>query len=282
MIPADCRIIESKDLFISQATLTGETMPVEKREISIPDANNKPLLELENICFMGTNVVSGAAMVIVVNTGAATYLGSITQTLAEKRAETNFDKGVNSVSRLLIRFMLIMVPVIFLINGIIKQDWLEALLFAIAVAVGITPEMLPMVVTANLARGAMSMSRKKVIVKRLNAIQNIGAMDILCTDKTGTLTMDKIVLESYLNIFGERDKEVLKWAYLNSYHQTGLKNLMDVAILDHAEVHEHLHADVDFEKVDEIPFDFERKKWKAFAHLQGCSGRNARVVFSCI
>lgn len=287
MIPADCRIIESKDLFISQATLTGETMPVEKREISIPDANNKPLLELENICFMGTNVVSGAAMVIVVNTGAATYLGSITQTLAEKRAETNFDKGVNSVSRLLIRFMLIMVPVIFLINGIIKQDWLEALLFAIAVAVGITPEMLPMVVTANLARGAMSMSRKKVIVKRLNAIQNIGAMDILCTDKTGTLTMDKIVLESYLNIFGERDKEVLKWAYLNSYHQTGLKNLMDVAILDHAEVHEHLHADVDFEKVDEIPFDFERRRMSVILrekngkHLLICKGAVEEMLELC-
>lgn len=287
MIPADCRIIESKDLFISQAALTGETMPVEKREITVPDADAKSLLELDNICFMGSTVVSGAASIIVVNTGQHTYFGSISRTMTEKRTETSFDKGINQVSRLLIRFMLVMVPVIFLINGIIKQDWLEAMLFAIAVAVGLTPEMLPMIVTTNLAKGALSMSRKKVIVKRLNAIQNIGAMDILCTDKTGTLTMDKIVLETYLNIYAERDKEVLKWAYLNSYHQTGLRNLMDAAILEHMEVEDHIHADTDFEKVDEIPFDFERRRMSVILqqrdgkHLLICKGAVEEMLDLC-
>ncbi len=287
MIPADCRIIDSKDLFISQAALTGETMPVEKRGITIPDADAKSPLELENICFMGTTVISGAASIIVVNTGQHTYFGTISRTMTEKRAETSFDKGVNNVSRLLIRFMLVMVPIIFLINGIIKQDWIEALLFAIAVAVGLTPEMLPMIVTTNLARGAISMSRKKVIVKRLNAIQNIGAMDILCTDKTGTLTLDKIVLEAYLNIFGDRDKEVLKWAYLNSFHQTGLRNIMDAAILEHMEVEEHIHADTDYTKVDEIPFDFERRRMSVILqrrdgkHLLICKGAVEEMLDLC-
>ncbi|MEO9005145.1 MAG: magnesium-translocating P-type ATPase, partial [Ginsengibacter sp.] len=287
MIPADCRIMESKDLFISQATLTGEALPIEKRELDVPDAGTKSLLELENICFMGTNVVSGAASVIAVNTGDQTYFGSISKSLTGKRAETSFDKGVNSVSRLLIRFMLVMVPLIFLINGLVKQDWLEALLFAIAVAVGLTPEMLPMIVTTNLARGALSMSKKKVIVKRLNAIQNIGAMDILCTDKTGTLTIDKIVLESHLNILGERDEEVLKWAYLNSFHQTGLKNLMDAAVLEHAEILEHLNADINYVKVDEIPFDFERRRMSVILkqhdgiHLLICKGAVEEMLDLC-
>ncbi|NSL87744.1 magnesium-translocating P-type ATPase [Chitinophaga sp. Mgbs1] len=287
MIPADCRILQSKDLFVSQAMLTGEALPVEKHEYSISDADHRMPLELENICFMGTNVVSGAATAIAVNTGNQTYFGAIGASLAGKRAETSFDKGVNSVSWLLIRFMLVMVPLIFLINGFIKHDWIEALLFAIAVAVGLTPEMLPMVVTANLARGAVSMSKRKVIVKRLNAIQNIGAMDTLCTDKTGTLTMDKIVLERHLNVLGQEDDEVLKWAYLNSYHQTGLRNLLDQAVLEHAELHEHLKVAEHFSKLDEIPFDFQRRRMSVILkqhngkHLLICKGAVEEMLALC-
>ncbi|WP_199233742.1 magnesium-translocating P-type ATPase [Pedobacter sp. HMWF019] len=260
MIPADIRIIQSKDLFVSQAMLTGESMPLEKRSAPIADTDHKSPLELDNICFMGTNVVSGTATGIAVTTGNLTYFGSIGKAIIGKRAETSFDKGVNKVSWLLIRYMLVMVPLIFLVNGLTKGDWFEALLFGIAVAVGLTPEMLPMIVTANLAKGAKNMSKRNVIVKRLNAIQNIGAMDVLCTDKTGTLTMDKIVLERHLNVSGEDDDEVLKWAYLNSFHQTGLKNLLDVAVLDHIELHDYLKVDEDYKKVDEIPFDFERRR----------------------
>lgn len=260
MVPADCRILKSKDLFISESILTGEALPVEKNAFPIRAAKDKNPLTLQNICFMGTNVVSGSATVVVANTGIFTYFGSISRSLASKRPETAFDIGVNKVSFLLIRFMLVMTPVIFLINGLVKGDWMQALLFAIAVAVGLTPEMLPMIVTANLAKGAVNMSKKKVIVKRLNAIQNIGAMDVLCTDKTGTLTLDKIVLETHLNVRGLEDDEVLKWAYLNSFHQTGLKNLLDQAVLDHAEVHNLMKADELYLKVDEIPFDFERRR----------------------
>lgn len=287
MIPADCRVMQSKDLFVSQAMLTGEALPVEKRELNVLNADAKSPLELENICFMGTNVVSGSAAVIVVNTGNETYFGSISKSLTGKRAETSFDKGVNSVSWLLIRFMLVMVPLVFLINGFVKHNWLEALLFAIAVAVGLTPEMLPMIVTANLAKGALSMSKRKVIVKRLNAIQNIGAMDILCCDKTGTLTLDKIVLERHLNIFGDQDEEVLKWAYLNSFHQTGLKNLLDLAVLEHIEVHQHLKADENFLKVDEIPFDFGRRRMSVILkerngrHLLICKGAVEEMLDLC-
>ncbi|HIC8754540.1 magnesium-translocating P-type ATPase [Elizabethkingia anophelis] len=260
MVPADCRILKSKDLFISESILTGEALPVEKNAFAIKNAKEQNPLTLRNICFMGTNVVSGSATVVVANTGIFTYFGSISRNLVSKRPETSFDIGVNKVSFLLIQFMLVMTPVIFLINGFVKDDWMQALLFAIAVAVGLTPEMLPMIVTANLAKGAVNMSKKKVIVKRLNAIQNIGAMDILCTDKTGTLTLDKIVLETHLNVRGTDDDEVLKWAYLNSFHQTGLKNLLDQAVLDHAEVHNLMKADELYMKVDEIPFDFERRR----------------------
>ncbi len=260
MVPADCRILKSKDFFISESILTGEALPVEKNAFAIKNAKEQNPLTLQNICFMGTNVVSGSATVVVANTGIFTYFGSISRNLVSKRPETSFDIGVNKVSFLLIRFMLVMTPVIFLINGFVKDDWMQALLFAIAVAVGLTPEMLPMIVTANLAKGAVNMSKKKVIVKRLNAIQNIGAMDILCTDKTGTLTLDKIVLETHLNVRGMDDDEVLKWAYLNSFHQTGLKNLLDQAVLDHTEVHNLMKADELYMKVDEIPFDFERRR----------------------
>lgn len=287
MIPADCRIMQSKDLFISQSMLTGESLPVEKTGINSIDAEKKSLLELENICFMGTNVVSGTAIAMVVTTGNLTYFGSIGKAITGKRAETSFDKGINKVSWLLIRFMLVMVPLVFLINGFTKGNWLEALLFGISIAVGLTPEMLPMIVTANLAKGAVNMSKRKVIVKRLNAIQNIGAMDILCTDKTGTLTMDKIVLERHLNVFGEEDDEVMKWAYLNSFYQTGLKNLLDVAILDHAEVHNCLKAEEAFKKIDEIPFDFQRRRMSVILeenngkHLLICKGAVEEILDLC-
>lgn len=287
MVPADCRILKSKDLFISESILTGEALPVEKNALPIKEAKDRNPLGLQNICFMGTNVVSGSATVVVANTGIFTYFGSISRSLVSKRPETAFDIGVNKVSYLLIRFMLIMTPVIFLINGLVKGDWMQALLFAIAVAVGLTPEMLPMIVTANLAKGAVNMSKKKVIVKRLNAIQNIGAMDILCTDKTGTLTLDKIVLETHLNVRGIEDDEVLKWGYLNSFHQTGLKNLLDQAVLDHAEVHNLMKADELYQKVDEIPFDFERRRMSVVLntstgkHLMICKGAVEEMLPLC-
>jgi len=287
MIPADCRVIQSKDLFVSQAMLTGESLPVEKRNLAIKDADEKSPLDLDNICFMGTNVVSGSATAMIVTTGNQTYFGSLSKAIVGKRAETSFDKGVNKVSYLLIKFMLVMVPLIFLINGFVKHDWMNALLFAIAVAVGLTPEMLPMIVTANLAKGAINMSKRKVIVKRLNAIQNIGAMDILCTDKTGTLTMDKIVLERHLNIDGDDDDEVLKWAYLNSYHQTGLKNILDLAILEHVELNDYLKVEEHFLKVDEIPFDFQRRRMSVILkqsngkHLLICKGAVEEMLDLC-
>ena len=286
MIPGDCRIIQSKDLFVSQAMLTGEALPVEKKDQAIEDADKKPPLELENICFMGTNVVSGAAVGIITTTGSQTLFGSISKSLTGKRPETSFDKGVNSVAWLLVKFMLVMVPLVFLINGLTKHNWTDALLFAIAIAVGLTPEMLPMVVTANLAKGAMNMSKKKVIVKRLNAIQNIGAMDILCTDKTGTLTLDKIVLERHLNVEGEEDDEVLKWAYLNSFHQTGLRSLLDVAVLEHGEVKKVLEAQGEFKKIDEIPFDSKRRRMSVILqqgdkHLLICKGAVEEMIDIC-
>ena len=287
MMPADLRIMQSKDLFVSQAMLTGEAMPVEKREQPVADAANKSVLELENICFMGTNVVSGTAAAVVVSTGGRTYFGSMAKSLVGKRAETSFDKGVNSVSWLLIRFMLVMVPLVFLVNGFSKHNWIEAFMFGLSVAVGLTPEMLPMIVTANLAKGAVNMSRRKVVVKRLNAIQNIGAMDILCTDKTGTLTLDKIVLERYLNVYGHDDDEVLKWAYLNSYHQTGLKSLLDVAVLEHVELYKELKVDEDYVKVDEIPFDFQRRRMSVILdqkndkHLLICKGAVEEMLNIC-
>lgn len=260
MIPADCRIVSSTDLFVSESMLTGESLPVEKTAQPPAAEKEVAITELGNICFMGTNVVSGSAKAIIIHTGNRTYFGNISKKIAGKRPPTSFDKGVNRVSILLIRFMLVMVPLIFVINGLLKNDWMEALLFAIAVAVGLTPEMLPMIVSGNLAKGAFNMSKEKVIVKHLNSIQNIGAMDILCTDKTGTLTLDKIVLETHLNVLGVEDDEVLKWAYLNSFHQTGLRNLMDVAVLERVEVKDHLKVEEHFKKVDEIPFDFERRR----------------------
>ncbi len=278
MIPADCRILESKDLFISQSLLSGESLPVEKTEKILSSIESKTIIELNNICFLGTNVISGSAKIIVINTGVNTYFGSISQSIVKKNPENNFDIGIRSISWMLIKIMMIMVPLVFLINGLTKGNWGEAFLFAIAIAVGLTPEMLPMIVAANLSRGALKMSKQKVIVKRLNSIENIGAMDVLCTDKTGTLTIDKIVLERHLNINGDEDLEVLKWAYLNSYHQTGLRSIMDTAILEHLEVHDHIKVDEHYKKIDEIPFDFQRRRMSVILeqknnkHLLICKG----------
>lgn len=263
MIPADLRIIESKDLFISQASLTGESEPIEKfPEVKEKQYRKGSIVELDNICYMGSTVISGAAKGIVFETGNRTFLGTIARNLTGHRATTAFDRGISKVSLLLIRFMLVMVPFVFFINGVTKGDWFEAFIFAISVAVGLTPEMLPMIVTANLSKGALSMSKKKTIVKNLNAIQNFGAMNILCTDKTGTLTCDKIVLEKYINADGSNDesKRILRHAYFNSYFQTGLKNLMDKAILSHVKELKLEHLKDTYTKVDEIPFDFIRRR----------------------
>lgn len=261
MIPADVRIIEAKDLFVSQSSLTGESDAVEKTsELTKQPPKTGSVIELSNICFMGSNVISGSAKAIVVTTGNNTYMGTIAKGIVGVRAQTSFDKGINKVSVLLIRFMLVMVPFVFLVNGITKGDWLQAFIFAVSVAVGLTPEMLPMIVTSNLAKGAVKMSKHKTIVKNLNAIQNFGAMNILCTDKTGTLTNDKIVLERYLNMAGEEDVRVLRHAYFNSFFQTGLKNLMDKAILSHTEELGFHNLEKEYSKIDEIPFDFTRRR----------------------
>src|SRR5471032_2612183 len=287
MIPADIRLIESRDLFISQAVLTGEALPVEKydtlgdvaqKSASDVAAENENLLDIPNICFMGTNVVSGTAQAVVVATGPRTYFGSLAKAIVGTRAQTAFDRGVNSVSWLLIRFMLVMVPVVFLINGIMKGEWWDALLFAVAVAVGLTPEMLPMIVSANLAKGAMAMARRKVVVKRLNAIQNFGAMDVLCTDKTGTLTQDKIILEHHVDISGKRNDSVLALAWLNSHHQSGMKNLMDQAVVQFSEADPKFQKPTRYAKVDELPFDFIRRRLSIIVkdvradHLLICKG----------
>ena len=259
MVPADVMVLSAKDLFLNQAALTGESLPVEKKAAPA-SADIKNPLELPNICFLGSNVESGSATAVVVHTGDKTYFGSLATSIVGQRQLTSFDKGINQFTWLMIRFIAVMVPAGFLINGLSKGNWLEAFLFALAVAVGLTPEMLPMIVTVNLSKGALSMARKKVIVKRLNAIQNFGAMDVLCTDKTGTLTQGKIVLEKHLDPHGEPSDKVLHYGYLNSYHHTGLKNLMDEAILDHEELEERLKANEKYRKIDEIPFDFVRRR----------------------
>ena len=259
MIPADVRIVQAKDLFVAQASLTGESEPVEKVAHAAKDVQGN-VLELPNTAFMGSNVISGSALAVVLAVGDDTLFGGIARHLQTHKTVTSFEKGVNAVSWVLIRFMLVMAPVVLFVNGFTKGDWVEALLFALSVAVGLTPEMLPMIVSVNLAKGAVRMSRKKVIVKHLNAIQNFGAMDILCTDKTGTITQDKIILEYHLDIHGKEDARVLRHAFLNSHFQTGLKNLLDISIIEHAREldMEALHAN--YRKVDEIPFDFQRRR----------------------
>lgn len=259
MIPADLRVLSAKDLFISQAALTGESLPVEKTAEQREQAEDP--LECQNLCFMGTNVVSGTALAMVIGTGGGTYFGQLAQRVISQDEQPNaFQTGISRVSWLLIRFMLVMTPIVLLINGYTKGDWWEAALFALSVAVGLTPEMLPMIVTSTLAKGAVKLSRQKVIVKRLDAIQNFGAMDVLCTDKTGTLTQDKIVLERHTDVFGAASDRVLHYAWLNSFYQTGLKNLLDVAVLSCAEQNQQPDALQHYRKVDEIPFDFERRR----------------------
>ena len=257
MIPADVRILNAKDLFVTQGSLTGESFPVEKFEVE-HNLATKVAVELSCIAFLGTSVESGSALGVVVATGKDTYLGGMAQSIAEQPEETAFDKGIANFTWLMLRFVLVMVPLVFVVNGLTKGNWGEAFYFAIAVAVGLTPEMLPMIVTVCLSKGAIAMSRKKVIVKRLNAIQNLGAMDVLCTDKTGTLTMDQVVLERYCDVVLKEDEGILALAYTNSHFQTGLKNVLDRAVLSHTETHKHANIP-NYQKVDEIPFDFERR-----------------------
>jgi Mg2+-importing ATPase len=259
LVPADVRVLAAKDLFLNEASLTGEAMPVEKSAATVDVRRGAPT-DLPNVCFMGSNVLSGAGTAVVVQTGAATCFGDLAGMLVGERVPTSFDTGVIRFTWLMIRFMAVMVPSVFVINGMTKGDWLEALMFALAVAVGLTPEMLPMIVTVNLAKGAIAMSRKRVIVKRLNAIQNFGAMDVLCTDKTGTLTQDKIILMHHVDLHGQESNRVLEYAYLNSQFQSGLKNLLDVAVLEHVELKEHVQLEHRFEKIDELPFDFSRRR----------------------
>ena len=286
MIPADCRVMTAKDLFVAQAAMTGESLPIEK--FADRRGNAEGALEQNNLLFMGTNVVSGSATALVVSTGNSTYFGTLaTRVTATDRAPTAFQVGVNSVSWLLIRFALVMVPIVLLVNGFTKGDWTEAFLFALAVAVGLTPEMLPMIVTSTLAKGAVVLSRKKVIVKRLDAIQNFGAMDVLCTDKTGTLTQDKIALERHTDVFGAPSDEVLKFAFLNSHYQTGLKNLLDRAVLEHVEIKTELKLEQDYRKIDEIPFDFERRRMSVVVSEQDdhheliCKGALEEMLAVC-
>lgn len=293
MIPADVCLLTSKDLFVSQAILTGESNPIEKFETygkPIKKGHEEPtsLFDYSQICLMGTSVVSGTGIAAVIATANQTYLGSIAKSVVQKRILNSFDKGINRISWLLIYFMAVMVPIVFFLNGFTKGDWLEAFLFAISVAVGLTPEMLPTVVTANLAKGAIAMSRRKTIVKRLNAIQNFGAMNILCTDKTGTLTQNKIILMYYLDAFGQKDSQrVLKFGFLNSFHQTGLKNLLDVAILDFVKENEMAKIITTYEKFDEIPFDFERRRMSVVLkdgnhhHILICKGAPDEIVDIC-
>jgi Mg2+-importing ATPase len=257
MVPGDVRIIEAKDLFVIQGSLTGESFPVEKFEAEKIPAPTSPI-ELTNIAFLGTSVESGSALAVVVATGGRTYLGGMAETLSEETTQSAFDKGIARFTWLMLRFILVMVPLVFVINGLTKGNWGEAFFFALAVAVGLTPEMLPMIVTVCLSKGALAMSRKKVIVKRINAIQNLGAMDVLCTDKTGTLTMDHVILERHCDVVLKEDAGVLALAYMNSHFQTGLKSVLDRAILAHTETHEHASIP-EYAKIDEIPFDFQRR-----------------------
>ncbi len=286
MIPADLRLVTAKDLFINQAALTGESMPAEKSAQRFDGVVSDPF-SLPNLCFMGGSVVSGFATGVIVHTGPRTYFGQLADSIAGQRELTSFDKGINRFTWLMIGFIVVMGPAVFLINGLTKGDWLEALLFAVAVAVGLTPEMLPMIVTVNLAKGAIAMSKKRAIVKRLHSIQNFGAMDVLCTDKTGTLTQDHIILKRHLDVSGQDSERVLEYAYLNSYYQSGLKNLLDVAVLQHVELGQNLHLRHSYERYDEIPFDFSRRRMSVIlsredgSHLMICKGAVEEVFAAC-
>jgi Mg2+-importing ATPase len=287
MIPADLRLISAKDLFVSQAMLTGESIPLEKHAVAPGKRESTSVLDRETACFMGSNVVSGTAVGVVAATGDATQFGAMARDIVGARPLTSFDKGITRVSWMLIRFLLVMTPLVFLINGIDKGDWLQSLLFAVSIAVGLTPEMLPMIVTTNLAKGAVVMARHKTIVKRLNSIQNFGAMDILCTDKTGTLTQNKIILERHLNVHGHNDDKVLQFAWLNSFHQTGLRNLLDLAVLEFAEHHAVTETVKHYRKIDEIPFDFVRRRMSVVVrdgdnrNLMVCKGAIEEMLPLC-
>jgi P-type Mg2+ transporter len=285
MIPADLRLLEAKDLFVNQSALTGESIPAEKH-VQVGMLESEDAFDIPNLCFMGANVVSGYGTGVILRTGRKTFLGQLAHEVAGRRVPTAFDLGVNRFTWLMIRFILVMVPTVFLINGLTKHDWLEALLFAVAVAVGLTPEMLPMIVTVNLAKGAIAMSRKKVIVKRLNAIQNFGAMDVLCTDKTGTLTQDRIILKRHIDIEGRDSEQVLQYAFLNSHFQSGLRNLLDKAVLEHADLGQTLGIG-GYSKIDEIPFDFARRRLSVVVaredgqHLLICKGAVEEIFAAC-
>jgi Mg2+-importing ATPase len=281
IIPADLRLLSAKDFFVSQSSLTGESMPVEKTAAPA-DVSGRGIIELANACFQGSNVVSGSARGVVVNTGVRTHFGAISEKLSGERAQTSFDRGIAGFTWLMVRFMVVMVSLVFVIVGVTKGNWAEALLFGLAVAVGLTPEMLPMIVTVNLSKGAMAMSKKKVIVKRLNSIQNFGAIDILCTDKTGTLTQDRVILEKHVDVTNRESDDVLRYAYMNSYYQTGLRNLLDRSVLSHTD----LDVDRGCRKVDEIPFDFQRKRMSVVVDYEGdhvliCKGAVEDIYKAC-
>src|SRR5271154_626326 len=267
MIPGDVRLIAAKDLFVIQGTLTGESLPVEKTDAR-DSRQNISIIEHASLCFLGTSVESGAATAVIVATGVQTYFGKMASSLADQQPDTAFDKGVKRFVWLMIGFMAVMSPMVFFINGFTKHSWgKETFLFALAIAVGLTPEMLPMIVSVCLSKGALAMSKKKVIVKKLNSIQNFGAMDVLCTDKTGTLTADKVVLLRYVDPTGFKAPKVLRYGYLNSYYQTGLKNLLDIAVLKYSQLHRELGVEK-ISKVDEIPFDFSRRMMSVVVETQ--------------
>ncbi|HUX36955.1 MAG TPA: magnesium-translocating P-type ATPase [Rectinemataceae bacterium] len=302
IIPADARIVSAKDFFVTQATLTGESMPVEKSvssrlpetgtgetQVSAPAAAQGPgaqikadVLSLANACFQGTTVVSGSARALVVSTGASTFLGAVAKDVAEPKGATEFDRGVKSFVGLMLRFMIVMVSVIFAVQGLFRHNWLEALLFGLSVAVGLTPGMLPMIVTVCLSKGAIFMSRKKVIVKKLKAIQNLGGVDVLCTDKTGTITQDRVILEKHVDVTNRPNEDVLRYAWMNSYYQTGLRSLLDESILSN----EKLEVERSLRKVDEVPFDFVRKRMSVVVEYEGdnvliCKGSVEAIFEAC-
>jgi Mg2+-importing ATPase len=285
IIPGDVRLISSKDLFINQAMLTGESLPVEKH-VTDSSLNEKGILEFCNLCFLGTSVESGVATALVLNTGKNTYLGSVASDINKNDHVSDFSKELRQFVMLILKFMAIMVPAVFLLNGFFKHDWFEAFLFAIAVAVGIAPEMIPTIVAVNLSKGAMVMSRNKVIVKHLDAIENLGVMDILCTDKTGTLTEGKIVLEKHLNIYGKNSEDSIHYAFLNSYFQTGVSNIINETILKHEEAKEKLEINK-YSKIDEIPFDYNRRKMSVIVgddknkSMLICTGAVEEIMASC-
>jgi Mg2+-importing ATPase len=268
LIPADVRLLSAKDLYVNQSTLTGEAMPIEKQAEAVA-APGAELLAAANLCFMGSSVTSGYATAVALRTGRTTYFGELAAQTLGADTPTDFDRGLSRFVWLMVRFILVMGPAVFIINGLTKHDWVQALFFAVAVAVGLTPEMLPMIVTVNLARGAIAMSKKRVIVKRLSAIQNFGAMDVLCTDKTGTLTQDRIIMKLHVDVRGHEDDRVLTFAYLNSRFQSGLRNLMDEAVLQHVELEEHPLGAAEYRKLDEIPFDFTRRRLSVIVQKEG-------------